>query len=81
MFLAAMATVAGVLVGGLYLLLRREQVPDKKAPAKDRYVERKMTEAGGAPSPILSTSAVGIFVLIALHSSCAKLVSRSLMET
>jgi hypothetical protein len=32
-------------------------------------------------SPILSTSAVGIFVLIALHYSGAKLVFRSLMET
>jgi hypothetical protein len=32
-------------------------------------------------SPILSTSAVGILVSIALHYSGAKLVFRSLMET
>ena len=33
-FLAAMIGLASVLLGGLYLLLRREPIPDKKTSKK-----------------------------------------------
>jgi hypothetical protein len=34
LFLAAIIAVTSVLLGGLYLLLRNEPIPEKKAPKK-----------------------------------------------